>query len=284
MFEEIFQGRLLRIISQSISEKEVVEIRLRIGREPAVFCCREKIKLQFEGVPYKICVQDINKVLEVCSNFSLYSVNEEIVQGFIPQKNMRVGIAGVGVVENGKLITVKDIMYIVLRFPHQIKDVAKELRLQVADRVLKNTLIISPPGAGKTTLLRELARHASEKYNTVIIDERFEIACAFNGAPTLDIGDSEVISGIKKTVAYENAVRSLNPQIIVTDELFKNEEIEAICDIVRSGVKVFATLHGKNVESIKSNIAFKALFDIFEFAVTLSSEPKIGTITEAVEL
>ena len=66
----------------------------------------------------------------------------------------------------------------------------------------------------------------------------------------------------------------------MTDEIFKREEVEAVCDIVRSGVKVFASLHGDNLDILANDETFKKLFEVFEFAVLLSKEKRVGTIVE----
>ncbi|MBR5173487.1 MAG: stage III sporulation protein AA, partial [Clostridia bacterium] len=110
-------------------------------------------------------------------------------------------MSGFGVVEQGKIVTIKDISGLVLRVPHEIKGCATAIIPQIYEgNRLLSTLIISPPGAGKTTLLRDMARLVSKSVNTLIIDERFEIAgldCS------LDVGESEVMSGVEKRIAYE---------------------------------------------------------------------------------
>ena len=51
-----------------------------------------------------------------------------------------------------------------------------------------------------------------------VIDERREIAGAVKGVSGLDLGKSvDVITGVKKLKAYECAIRSMNPDVVVTD-------------------------------------------------------------------
>ena len=147
---------------------------------------------------------------------------------------------------------------------------------------VKNTLVISPPYGGKTTLLRELARICSSEHDTLVIDERFELAAAQNGIPTLDVGDADVVSGVVKSVAYENTIRAMAPEVIVTDELFRASEAAAVCDIVRSGVKVFASLHGDGVESALRSAAFACLKEVMEVYILLSPTPRVGTVCKVM--
>lgn len=283
MFDGLIEGTLATLISNFAGEDKITELRLRIGRQVIVETLRARHVLKNGGLPYVASKSDIDDILARASNFSLYSVGDEMKRGYVPFGKYRIGVAGEGVMENGVLINVKNVSSLVLRVPHQVKTAADK----IADEVLESplsTLIISPPSAGKTTMLRELARLASAKHNVVIIDERYEISAFAGGKAQLDVGDADVVAGVPKTIAYENCVRALNPEIIVTDELFKDEETSAICDIVRSGVKVFASLHGNSIDALKENPKFALLFDAFDFAVILGKANGAGTLVEARRL
>ena len=283
MLGGLIEGNLASLIRGAANEESINEIRLRAGHRVLVETMQRRFFLQNGGLPYVASKSDIDAVLAKASNFSLYSVGDEMKRGYVPFGKYRIGIAGEGVMENSTLLNVKNVSSLIIRVPHQVKSAADK----IANEVLKtplSTLVISPPGAGKTTMLRELARLASSRYNVVIIDERYELSAFSNGRAELDVGDADVVVGVPKTIAYENCVRALNPEIIVTDEIFKDVEVSAICDVVRSGVKVFASIHGNSIDALKDYPRFAPLIDAFEFAVVLSKEKGAGTIVETRRL
>lgn len=286
MLEELIGANLMRAVG---GLQNITEIRLRIGR-PLLVCTvsGEHIRPKQTGAYYIVSRKDIDFVLSRATNMSVYSASDEMTKGYIPATHYRIGIGGEGVMNGDKLVNVKNISYLVIRIPHQIKDAADRIREYVFEKAgerlfARNTLVISPTGAGKTTLLRELARIASESFNVVVIDERYELCAVSKGVPALDVGDVEIVSGTPKIIAYENCVRAMNPDIIVTDELFSEKEVYAVCDIIRSGVKVFASIHGENVESIEKSRVFGELINKFDFAVTLGKNP-VGRFVEKVRL
>lgn len=284
MFDGLIDGGLARAICDVVKPEDLLELRLRIGRPLFAVTLKGAFAVRCAGVPYKIGARDIERIIANATDMSVYSVNDEMIRGYIPSKRLRIGIAGEGVLDNGRLISVKNVGYLVIRVPHQIMSAADCIKDKVIKPDLKSVLVVSPPGAGKTTLLRELARIASELYNTVVIDERYEIACVSQGAPTLDIGDCEVVSGIPKATAYESCVRTMSPDLVVTDEIFRQAEVDAVCDIVRSGVKVFASVHGASIDALEKSRVFKPLLDVFDFATVLSKRPRVGTVVFETEL
>lgn len=280
MFQGLVTGVMAAAVAAVADEGAVTELRLRVGRPLMVLTAERRATARLpSGGAFVVRREDVERVLALASDFSVYAVNDQLVRGYMARRGIRIGVAGEGVVEGGNVLTMKHIAFLTVRIPHEIKGAADGIRGAVfADDGVKSTLIISPPYGGKTTLLRELARLAGARRNTLVIDERFEIAAAENGVPTLDVGDCDVVSGVGKLVAYENTIRAMSPEVIVTDELFREAEVDAVCDAVRSGVKVFATLHGAGLESVTRSPVFSRLLSVMELFVVLSPVPRVGTV------
>lgn len=281
MLSDIVGEEIARLVG---SEDNLVELRMRVDKV-LVLIMRggERCALKRKGVEYVTSKQDIEDVISRVTNMSFYSASDEIMRGYIPFGMYRIGVCGEGISENGTLMGIKNIRYLAIRIPHQIYCVADGIINDIlqGDNV-KNTLIISPTGGGKTTMLRELARLASYGHNVVVIDERYELAAVSDGIPTLDIGEADVMSGVPKKYAYECAIRAMNPDIIVTDELFGISEIDAILDAMRCGVKVFASLHASKIEDVEKG-DYKSLLNAFECVVTLGKNPIVKVVEKRVK-
>ena len=89
----------------------------------------------------------------------------------------------------------------------------------------------------------------------------------------------DILSFANKTVGFENGIRSLSPDIIVTDELNENSDIEAVLMAVHSGVNVLASVHSDNIENFENKPSFSKLLDlkIFKRFVVLSKREGPGT-------
>lgn len=256
---------LYRNISDKYSFSDILEIRIRSGR---------KIMLRtLDGIHFLEITADadiINSVIANATHNSLYAYESEISSGFIGYKNgIRIGLTGKGNITENRLIAYKDFYSLCIRIPHQIFGVHREINRLLED--FDNTLIVSPPGGGKTTLCREMARLLSNSYNTLVIDERYELC----GADfTMKMGEMcDVIAGIPKSLVYENIIRSMAPELIVCDELFDDSDFEAIRRITLSGIKCLATYHAETVNNVPPE-----LLRLFSYCVVLNSIPKPGSI------
>lgn len=279
MLDRLLPINIFAAILKNFDVEQIAEVRLRCNA-PVTVCCNAGYKLlTFEGQPVIASRDDILSVVSIAAENSVYAVNDAIKKCFLYYgAGVRIGLSGEGVFENyEKISTVKNISSLCIRIPHQVFGCLKQYSY-ISD-IPQNTLIISPPAGGKTTLLRELARLASYNgYNTLFLDERRELAAVTEGVPSLDIGPcSDVLTGIPKKLAYENAVRTLNPEIIVIDELFGREEAHCVADIARCGVKFFATLHSANLESVL-NSEYNELIALCKYVFVLSKRPNAGNI------
>ena len=220
-------------------------------------------------------------LLSVVTDHSLYALTEKLTNGYLPLKGgIRVGIAGEGVASGDRIKTVKHITSLVIRIPHQISGIANFLGID--GYFEQNVLIISPPAGGKTTLLREVGRCLSDRgKNVVILDERGEISGAGMGEFAMKIGaNTDVLFGFPKRLAYENALRALNPDYIITDELSGEGDVEGVLRAYYGGVKVVATLHGNDTDVFRG--VFAPLDEVFDRIVLLSKKPVVGTVTKEI--
>ena len=225
---------------------------------------------------------DLNHAIATATQNSFYSVSEQIKQMYLTYEGgIRIGITGEIVSTPAGITTIKHINSLNIRLPHQVKHFADVALNFICDgNKINNTLIVSDPGAGKTTLLRDICRGLSCQntiHNILLVDERCEIANVINGRPTLSVGlFTDIISGGNKLVAFGQGIRSLKPNVIVTDELYSEEDYQAIKRASQSGVNVIASVHAKNQFELLNNIHAKDLIDsgIIKRIIVLSQSSK----------
>lgn len=220
--------------------------------------------------------EDADEFLYSLCEKSVYAYTKSIAKGFITtKKGERIGIGGKAVFSDNQVTNLTDVRFFNIRVPHRIEGCSDEIFARYRKEV-KNTLIISPPGVGKTTVLRDLAESISKKLmiNLLICDERGEIYPLMKNKDTVDC-----ISFCDKTYAFECGIRALAPNVIITDEIFGENDLIALEKAMRSGVKVIATAHSTKPEdffSLKSNERFK---DFFELITVIEKKRNARSIT-----
>ena len=220
----------------------------------------------------------------ICEN-SVYAVGDKISNGFITiSGGHRAGVCGTAVMKSGAISTIKNVSSINIRISREIFGVAnKVIHKIVESEKIKNTLIISPPKCGKTTLLRDISRVIGEKHRVAVIDERSEIASVFNGIPQNDVGMlTDVFDSCPKHLAIPTVIRSMAPEIIITDELGTKEDVDALNYASTCGVNVISTIHGKDVYDVFKRKIYSDLIDYFDIFITLSNKKCTGTVENIV--
>ncbi len=152
-----------------------------------------------------------------------------------------------------------------------------------------HTLIISPPQAGKTTILRDLIRYLScgvpelkiPGFSVGVVDERGEIAASYGGVPQHDLGPRvDVLDHCPKAIGMLMLLRSMSPHVIATDEIGRQQDVDAIWEMVYTGVSILATVHAAHWAELEQRPHLRELIAerVFKRYIFLSRRKGPGTI------
>lgn len=263
---------LKKILSNSIKllGDSIQEIRLRINRPLIIGSLNGNFAVLPNGNispaiggAYIVTLSDVRGVFQLICENSVYAYLEDIRQGFITIKGgHRVGFTGKAVCSEKYIESFKDISSINIRIAREIIGAANEIVNEVIiDDKIVNTLLISPPLAGKTTVLRDLARQISNTgFKVAIADDRGELAAMYKGIPQNDIGiQSDVIENAPKKEAISMMLRSMSPQVIISDEISNEDDAYAVEQCFGTGVAVIGSAHGESLEKITERKFLKGL-------------------------
>jgi stage III sporulation protein AA len=225
---------------------------------------------------YKPTFDVCRKLLERMTNHSVYAMEEELRRGYITvEGGHRIGLAGRTVLEDGRVRGIRDIGGFNVRIARDVTGVSGQtlpLLIDRCNRTIASTLIVGAPRQGKTTYIRDLARavsygswqtplaHGWSGRKVGIVDERSEIAACVRGVPTFDVGPrTDVMDACPKAEGMMMMIRSMSPEVLIVDEIGRDEDVEAIREAVRAGVSVVATAHAGEWEEAASRPALKRL-------------------------
>ncbi|HBK60598.1 MAG TPA: stage III sporulation protein AA, partial [Firmicutes bacterium] len=94
-----------------------------------------------------------------------------------------------------------------------------------------------------------LAAAAMAGFKVGIVDERSEIAACSQGVPQNELGPrADVIDGCPKAVGIMIMIRTMSPDVVITDEVGRAEDADALKEASRCGVSVIATAHALDPE------------------------------------
>ncbi len=274
--------------------EELEEIRLRIGQPIILKMHDGEYFLSESGALHKggkeVCrigEHEVSELLNRVCHDSVYAYEDELRQGFLTMPGgHRIGITGQAVLnEDGSIRTLKHISALNIRIAHEIKGVANSVMQHLYENgQFCNTLILSPPGCGKTTLLRDIIRQVSDGnafHNGMtvgVVDERSEIAGCFMGIPQNDLGiRADVLDSCPKVYGMMMLIRSMAPGVVAIDEIGGVEDVIALKKVAACGCKLLATIHGYDMEDIKSKSFMRALLEENYFKRFLILEKEGGS-------
>ena len=240
------------------------EIRIRKGRMSSL------IMLGGESLvlDVSLSLEEMESTVDRLCGGSLYAHGDTIKKGYISLPGgIRAGVVGRAAVENGRVIGVSDISGICIRIPRFVKvDTQPICNLLKEMNYSSGVLVYAPPGIGKTTLLRSVAAEMSrgrESMRVCVVDSRGELEFGLMARNIC----ADILSGYPKSVGIEIAVRTMNAQVIVCDEIGSEDEINAIASASNAGVALVASAHAgdinglmakKNIRQLHSSGAFGA--------------------------
>lgn len=276
--------RTVRRLLYAVRTEDLEEIRLRCGRPVMLyfsdgyhFLNKKSGLTDHIPMSYFCTKADMAQGLELVTASSIYAVEEQIRQGYVTVPGgHRIGICGNGVMTNGAVSFINQISGLNYRFAHEHLHIADRLMPYIMnENRVRSTLLIAPPGCGKTTMLRDIIRALSNSGKKVsVADERGELA-GDTSANSYDLGfGTDVLSYVNKSQAMLMLLRSMSPDVIVTDEIGAAEDFDAIEKISHAGVSVIASVHGAN----RAQTLGKGRTGFFDCFVTLGRD-KTGEFT-----
>lgn len=238
---------------------------------------------------------DCMKLLDLLTNHSMYTFEEELKRGYITIRGgHRVGIAGRTVLEQGKVKQIRDVSSFNVRVAREVRGAAQSLLPPLLDhsaRTVHHTLLVSPPQQGKTTMIRDLARMISSGdwgvkdihwpgLKVGIVDERSELAACVKGVPRFDVGPrTDVLDSCPKAEGMMMMIRSMSPDVLIVDEIGRQEDAVSIHEALHAGIRLMATAHGTDLQDIRSRPILRQLMEeqIFDRYVVLRRQQGTGT-------
>ncbi len=248
----VLPDRIREQLEASTQRGELIEVVLDLGRTPEARFAKGEMALSDEDVTDA----DIQNVISRIGDFGADNRAglERTLHRISAIRNRKGQIIGltcrVGRAVYGTIDIIKDIV--------------------MSD---KSILLLGRPGVGKTTLLREAARVRGDERRVIVVDTSNEIA-GDGDIPHPGIGRARRMQVPDPDLQHEvmiEAVENHMPQVIIIDEIGREQEAAAARTIAERGVQLIGTAHGNSLDNLLNNPTLSDLVGGID-SVTLSDE------------
>ena len=254
-------AKILRALD-SAEAARLTELRFRRDRP---------VELVFAGAsrqePPVMDAKAMDALLAALSGYALYACERQMADGYISLGNgHRAGVCG-RLVCDGADARMSGITSVCVRVARHVPGASLALRPHLLDAQgrPRRVLILGAPGSGKTTALRDAAIYLSDEcgLHVAIADEREEL---FGECVPPELARCvDVLAGADKAAAVRMLLRAMAPEVIVTDELGRPADVDALLDAARCGVGLIASAHAGGMEDALRRPALRALIDARAF-------------------
>ena len=220
-----------------------------------------RIELVIAGKTLLLAAQaDMQQMLAALSAQALYSCERQMAEGYIPLPGgHRAGVCGRMIREMDGAWRMTDVTSACIRISRRIAQVSLPVRPFLLDLQgnAQRVLVLGAPGCGKTTLLRDAALWlAGQGLHVAVADEREELFAGGGKAERL-----HVLSGMDKAHAFSMLLRSMAPQIIVSDEIGSMADAQAVEDAARCGAGLLVSAHARSMEEAARRPAIRCMLE-----------------------
>lgn len=266
----------------------VQEVRLRAG-QPVLFTVKGRLTPCTKYLPgashcRKLSQQNIQDCFLTLCRHTAYAFEEELKEGFftIPG-GARVGVAGVtgpggfGCVTSLNLRVAR---WVVCDLPPEV--------IRALSVLAGGILVVGVPGSGKTTFLRSMIQYLGRSDRIFcVVDERGELLWGnADGMPFGRPVPCDVYTRTPRAAAICMALRCMNPQAIVCDELGTEADAAALEAGIASGAVFLASVHCDSIEHLEKRPQLARLLHTgaFDTAVLLAGRAHPGSVAQVVTL
>lgn len=273
-------ANMLRALSGE-EAAQLEEMRFRVGRPAELViggCARDEA----------LCLgpEEMEELLCALCGYSRYAFERQMAAGYIPLPGgHRAGLCGKLVEEDGQAARMSAVTSVCIRVARAVPGASAPIRQALVARGgrVRRVLLLGAPGCGKTTVLRDAALYLSDVcgVHVAVADERDEL---FAHLPEGEGRRLDVLSGASKARATQILLRAMSPDALVTDEIGRMEDVDALLEAARCGVGLLASAHAEGVRGAMARPALSRLFEAraFERVIHLGERASVlGIYDEA---